>query len=305
MPAWGGYANGRIPQRNPPLVLMVPGNPNSWAHPAFAHQFQRMDDACYRATGYRIGLVEVFRELGVPADARVTSESRTSTGSSNQWYQRGRWQRGLTPSAAAPGTSNHGWALAGDIAHYYIPAVWSWLLAHADEFGFSWATGKASGERWHWEYVGTLSLASLGITPLNERQIIPMSATAPIKYKSGSKTMWSRKRGDGPFAVVETTTSVSDASSWCRDLGIEKSADSLAARSATTATATLQRWAAEIAADRKTFAALSPSVVLDEPAEKIAAAVLAGINLADIFDADDAAAIADAVVDEQAARLKE
>lgn len=156
-PAWGGYQNGRIPQKTPPLVQLVPGNPDSWAHPVFASQFQKMDDACFKATGYRIGLVEVYRELGVEPDRKVTVASKTSTGSSNQWFQKGRMDRGLTV-AATPGYSNHGWALAVDIAHYYIPEVWAWLQRNASRYGFSWATGKASGEKWHWEYVGSLSV---------------------------------------------------------------------------------------------------------------------------------------------------
>lgn len=297
--AWGGYQNGKIPQKNPPLVRMVSTNPNSWCHVAAAHQFGRMDDACFKATGYRIGVVECYRELGTSADRRIRTESKTSTGSSNQWYQQGREDRGET-TAATPGTSNHGWALAIDIAHYYVPAVWNWMTENAAKFGWSWATGKASGERWHWEYVGTLSLSALGIESLEERHTA-MSATAPIRYTAAGKVTWARKRGDGATAVIEKTTSQPLASQWVADVGVGSKDYT---KAASTATATLTRWATEIATDKTAYAALHADVILDLDEEAIAAQILRGLHLEAIFDATDAELVADAVVDEQAKRLE-
>lgn len=56
------------------------------------------------------------------------------------------------PTAATPGFSNHGWGTAIDI--YMGPGVKAWLDANAARFGFSWVEGKASGESWHWVFVG-------------------------------------------------------------------------------------------------------------------------------------------------------
>jgi len=54
--------------------------------------------------------------------------------------------------AAVPGTSNHGWGTAVDVA--ITSAVKNWLDNNASRFGFSNAEGKASGENWHWVFVG-------------------------------------------------------------------------------------------------------------------------------------------------------
>ena len=59
---------------------------------------------------------------------------------------------------AAPGSSNHGWGLAVDLAATTNPEF-QWLLRNAGRFGFTnpWVDGKGdrtSVEPWHWEYQG-------------------------------------------------------------------------------------------------------------------------------------------------------
>lgn len=82
-----------------------------------------------------------------------------------RWYQLKN-----TAIAAVPGTSNHGWGLAIDVAIYdpnkndgdafpgdptYIASnkwLFAWLLENADDFGFCW---EAQSEPWHIRfYVG-------------------------------------------------------------------------------------------------------------------------------------------------------
>jgi hypothetical protein len=62
--------------------------------------------------------------------------------------------------AARPGTSQHGWGLAVDLAGGVQNADvhYRWLRAHAPQFGWdnpAWARSGGSGpyEPWHWEYV--------------------------------------------------------------------------------------------------------------------------------------------------------
>lgn len=57
------------------------------------------------------------------------------------------------PTAAEPGFSNHGFGTAIDI-NVNDPRVKVWLDANAARFGFSWNEGRASGEPWHWVFVG-------------------------------------------------------------------------------------------------------------------------------------------------------
>lgn len=60
-----------------------------------------------------------------------------------------RWKRRSgTASAAVPGTSNHGKAVAIDFA-VTVPMV-NWLIANAHRFGYS---AEIQSENWHWRYV--------------------------------------------------------------------------------------------------------------------------------------------------------
>ena len=75
------------------------------------------------------------------------------------------WKRRGVAMVATPGTSNHGWGLAGDFAvwressqgrgDWKVRALasnkegWTWMLANAPSFGFF---ANVSSESWHWEY---------------------------------------------------------------------------------------------------------------------------------------------------------
>lgn len=63
------------------------------------------------------------------------------------WYLK----KGYAPSAV-PGTSNHGWGLAVDVAGASGPTL-AWLKKNALKFGFSWEvrTGP-NAEAWHIRY---------------------------------------------------------------------------------------------------------------------------------------------------------
>jgi hypothetical protein len=55
------------------------------------------------------------------------------------------WQLPNTATAACPGTSNHGWGIACDIANASGKRL-DWLLANAARFGWSW---EIQSEPWH------------------------------------------------------------------------------------------------------------------------------------------------------------
>lgn len=55
------------------------------------------------------------------------------------------------PPAARPGTSNHGWGLAVDVAG---PSAMAWLLRHGPKYGWSHDEGARVREPWHFRYVG-------------------------------------------------------------------------------------------------------------------------------------------------------
>lgn len=67
-------------------------------------------------------------------------------------------RRAGTAAAAVPGTSNHGWGLALDLADRVNTATgpaWEWLTRNAHQFGWhnpAWAKKPGTYEPWHWEY---------------------------------------------------------------------------------------------------------------------------------------------------------
>ena len=107
--------------------------------------------------------------------------------------QAGLYQAHLNGShpapVAAPGSSNHGWGLAADLASVG-DAQFQWLLNHAQEFGFTnpWIEGKGdrdSVEPWHWEYQGG---GDTGAPPTRKRkrnQPAEQGAPAPLLDLSG------------------------------------------------------------------------------------------------------------------------
>jgi hypothetical protein len=148
---WGGLTNGQIDTR----ILVDVSGKGDYLESTAAHQFLAMRDALHAATGIYIN----------PAPG---SSAYRPLATQQQFYA--AYQAGTGNVAAVPGTSNHGWGRAIDITGYESSdAVWAWLLAHASEFGYSWATGQASGERWHWESLtapGAASAASTNATSI-------------------------------------------------------------------------------------------------------------------------------------------
>lgn len=66
-----------------------------------------------------------------------------------QRYYWSLYQSGRGNLAAVPGTSNHGWGRAVDLA---APWMRSWIDAHGARYG--WRKTEAPGEWWHVNYVG-------------------------------------------------------------------------------------------------------------------------------------------------------
>lgn len=72
-----------------------------------------------------------------------------------------KYLAGTGAPAALPGTSNHGWATAMDLAsniNKFSSAEHKWMKANAGKFGIEhphWARqGGGREEAWHWEYTG-------------------------------------------------------------------------------------------------------------------------------------------------------
>lgn len=101
------YANGTAPRT---ALIYFEGmwlSPDLYRRINFVFQY-------IRSRGGRISGTEGYRWKGVPNDANVRDPKRTSDGTSNQWFQKGRQRRGETPAAATPGASLHGYGKSTD-----------------------------------------------------------------------------------------------------------------------------------------------------------------------------------------------
>jgi cell wall-associated NlpC family hydrolase len=132
-PAWGGYANGRIP----PSALCPLGVGSHVLRCDAAASYRALGDAFQAAFGSPLCITDSYRSYAAQVAAYRTKPRL----------------------AAWPGTSNHGWALAVDLCGGINVAgspQWTWMQANAGRFGFvnpPWARpGAEKPEPWHWEY---------------------------------------------------------------------------------------------------------------------------------------------------------
>jgi nucleoid-associated protein YgaU len=99
------------------------------------------------------------------------------------------WQKPGTAMAAVPGTSNHGWGLAIDLAERVngkavsiSPRSVKWLIKHAAQYGFC---AEAQSEPWHWRYftgdkIPAAVLAFEGATTAPVAPVAPSEKTHTI-----------------------------------------------------------------------------------------------------------------------------
>lgn len=121
-------ANGRLPASD--LAPIYGGRLRKDA----AAAWNAMDAECVRLTGKHLrptGSQSSYRDY----DAQVYFWNLYISGKGNL--------------AAHPGTSNHGWGIAVDLAE---PWMRSWVDAHGAKYG--WKKTEAFGEWWHVNYVG-------------------------------------------------------------------------------------------------------------------------------------------------------
>ncbi|MDP8977777.1 MAG: M15 family metallopeptidase, partial [Actinomycetota bacterium] len=103
-----------------------------------ADAWRRMTAAHRARTGRPIGVIDTYRSYG-------------------QQVELAAYKGDL---AATPGSSNHGWGLAVDLAvpGGYEDPTYRWLRANGARFGWvnpDWARqGGPKPEPWHWEFVG-------------------------------------------------------------------------------------------------------------------------------------------------------
>lgn len=137
---WGGHENGRIPESELTEISFAPG----YTLRADAAAALLDMNTAYRAEfGNNIIVNDAYRDYA------------------GQVEQREYWcARGSCGNAAAPGTSNHGWALAVDLGggiNSWTSSEHAWMVENAATYGYfnpDWAAAGNLNEPWHWDFWG-------------------------------------------------------------------------------------------------------------------------------------------------------
>lgn len=133
-PVTQGFANGRLPAG---ALCALPGRSGHALRADAARAFVRLDNAYRASSGTRLCLTDSYRTL---AAQQTLARQKPRL-------------------AGRPGTSEHGWGLAVDLAcgaQSFTGAAHRWLVAHAGDYGWylpGWAQRDGSKpEPWHWEW---------------------------------------------------------------------------------------------------------------------------------------------------------
>lgn len=141
-----GQENGKLDAR---LLVDIPGGK---LHHAAAAAWMKMQQSAGKdgITLAPTSVVDTYRPYSVQLalfQARYDRIPRSTD--SKVWNGVRYWLKPGLAMAAVPGTSNHGWGLAVDVAGA-SGARLDWMVKHAVLFGFSW---EAQSEPWHIRYV--------------------------------------------------------------------------------------------------------------------------------------------------------
>lgn len=144
---WGGYENGKIPLSALTPIPWADRGPELLRSDATKALIE-LNTEFRSVFGYDIAINDSYRDYAGQVKAR------------QDWCALGKCQ-----NAATPGKSNHGWALAIDIATKghasitYSSAEYLWLKKHSLKYGWVHPAymepgGSGPFEPWHWEYRG-------------------------------------------------------------------------------------------------------------------------------------------------------
>lgn len=165
MPAdLAGVTNGNLPAN---LLRTVDGG--GQLHHLAARAFTALTAAAFEATGMGLTYTHggTYRSYAQQETLFRSRYQPNGAGGGCKVWKGEYWCKKYSnlATAATPGTSNHGWGLAVDTAYDSDLADgvgpddaagitghkgWSWLLANAGRFGFSW---ELQSEPWHLRYV--------------------------------------------------------------------------------------------------------------------------------------------------------
>jgi hypothetical protein len=155
-----GQKNGLLPQRIL-VAVELPGEIRGRLLTVVAEHLTSMADAIRADLGVILTAVsngDIYRSLASQETLFRQRYSPTPlVGRPTKfWAGETWWLKPKMATAATPGSSNHGWARAIDLAEFVdgnrvgiSDRSVQWLIDHAAEFGFS---AELQQEKWHWRY---------------------------------------------------------------------------------------------------------------------------------------------------------
>ncbi|GII98398.1 D-alanyl-D-alanine carboxypeptidase-like protein [Sediminihabitans luteus] len=157
------YANGAVPAA---LLAPVPGQSSATLRLDAAAALGRLLDEHERRYGKRLVLRGWSRSLAEQKKFFLERYTRSWTARGDvRWYKGLRYVRTSGAAAAIPGTSNHGWGLAIDVADFGGVGDFTHpdrvrFAELAGRYGWTDAEGRSISEPWHWVYEPTLDTSN-------------------------------------------------------------------------------------------------------------------------------------------------
>lgn len=181
--AWGGYSNGRIP-----LTALIQIEPGKHLAPIAAQAYQAMRAEAVKA-GVTLSVTSGYRSYDEQAAVKA--------------------QKGAM--AAAPGSSNHGWGMAGDLDAGGGPGtkVYDWLAANGSRFGWvnpPWAKVRSGQyEPWHWEFWAALNATNTAALKTGGDALSQLSAALMVDSTPADTTAAGQPPATTPLNVFDWT----------------------------------------------------------------------------------------------------
>lgn len=169
-------------------------------HHLAAQAFSAMEAAAKKdkITLRPTSVADAYRPLSVQERAFLARYDNKVRATRPRLWKGKRWylKPGNAP-VAVPGTSNHGWGLAVDIASIDQKKV-EWLLKNAKTFGFSW---ELQNEPWHLRYVAGDSVPA-AVKAFVETNQKPKRASKKTEKKEPAKKITRKSGGSTTMRAV-------------------------------------------------------------------------------------------------------
>jgi murein DD-endopeptidase MepM/ murein hydrolase activator NlpD/endonuclease/exonuclease/phosphatase family metal-dependent hydrolase len=179
--AWGGYQNGQIPLSAMCKLSFYA----TYLECGAAKALEALNGDYQKKFGTNVGPVGGYRSYAAQVECQRLKGSLCAT----------------------PGTSNHGWGLAADLAGGGINEFGTpqhlWMRKNASNYGWvlpSWAKETGSKpEPWHWEFVSSGNSAGIGGTPVSGPIGQPPTKTGvSATFRIGSWNVLGASHTEGP-----------------------------------------------------------------------------------------------------------